>query len=212
MLTPERLAETFGIEAEVAVVDAEYVITIDGAPRKLTNDGIRHNCRTLHLHRVRRPEPDDPLAASSRRRSASSATFGYQKTTVADIAKALKMSPANVYRFFDSKKAINEAVAERLMREVEDAIDAIAAAPGPAAERLRAMIADHAPHERLALHRRPAHARDGGAALSESWEVVHGHIERKGEIFERVVREGIEIGRVRAVRSGPRRRAACRSR
>ena len=33
------------------------------------------------------------------------------------------MSPANVYRFFKSKKAINEAVAERLMREVEGAID-----------------------------------------------------------------------------------------
>ncbi|WP_145963865.1 helix-turn-helix domain-containing protein, partial [Bradyrhizobium algeriense] len=37
--------------------------------------------------------------------------IGYQKTTVADIAKALRMSPANVYRFFDSKKAINEVVA-----------------------------------------------------------------------------------------------------
>ena len=31
--------------------------------------------------------------------------IGYQKTTVADIAKALRMSPANVYRFFDSKDA-----------------------------------------------------------------------------------------------------------
>ena len=37
--------------------------------------------------------------------------IGYQKTTVADIAKELRMSPANVYRFFDSKKAINEGVA-----------------------------------------------------------------------------------------------------
>ena len=33
--------------------------------------------------------------------------IGYQKTTVADIAKELRMSPANVYRFFDSKKAIS---------------------------------------------------------------------------------------------------------
>src|ERR687898_2908446 len=65
--------------------------------------------------------------------------IGYQKTTVADIAKALKMSPANVYRFFDSKKAINEAVAERLMGEVEAALDAIADRPAPAAERLRAL-------------------------------------------------------------------------
>jgi AcrR family transcriptional regulator len=45
--------------------------------------------------------------------------FGYQKTTVADIAKELRMSPANVYRFFDSKKAINAGVARALMGEVE---------------------------------------------------------------------------------------------
>ena len=32
--------------------------------------------------------------------------IGYQKTTVADIARELRMSPANVYRFFDSKKSI----------------------------------------------------------------------------------------------------------
>src|SRR5260370_7404147 len=52
--------------------------------------------------------------------------IGYQKTTVADIAKVLRMSPANVYRFFDSKKAINEGVARRLMGGVEDAAQAIA--------------------------------------------------------------------------------------
>src|SRR5580765_5934479 len=47
--------------------------------------------------------------------------IGYQKTTVADIARELRMSPANVYRFFDSKKSINAGVAKRLMDEVEDA-------------------------------------------------------------------------------------------
>ena len=52
--------------------------------------------------------------------------IGYQKTTVADIAKALQMSPANVYRFFDSKKSINAGVARRLMGEVEQASQAIA--------------------------------------------------------------------------------------
>src|SRR5581483_6748498 len=67
--------------------------------------------------------------------------IGYQKTTVADIAKELRMSPANVYRFFDSKKAIHEGVARGLMGEVEEAATAIAARPGPAAERLRELIA-----------------------------------------------------------------------
>ena len=52
--------------------------------------------------------------------------IGYQKTTVADIAKALRMSPANVYRFFDFKKSINAGVARRLMSEVEDASQVIA--------------------------------------------------------------------------------------
>ena len=33
--------------------------------------------------------------------------IGYQKTTVGDIAKELRMSHANVNRFFESKKAIS---------------------------------------------------------------------------------------------------------
>ena len=49
---------------------------------------------------------------------------------MADIARTLKMSPANVYRFFDSKKAINEAVLERLIGEVEALISEIADRPG----------------------------------------------------------------------------------
>jgi len=120
--------------------------------------------------------------------------IGYQKTTVADIAKALKMSPANVYRFFESKKQINEAVAERLMREVEGAIEAIAAEPGPAAPRLARMIETmHRMNAALYTDDLRMHEMVE-TALSESWEVVHGHIERKGVIFERVVREGIESG------------------
>src|SRR6201996_7249856 len=65
---------------------------------------------------------------------------GYQKTTVADIAKSLRMSPANVYRFFDSKKAIHEGVARVLMGEVEDAAKAVAAKRGPSAAKLRELI------------------------------------------------------------------------
>ena len=55
--------------------------------------------------------------------------IGYQKTTVADIAKALRMNPANVYGFFDSKKSINAGVARRLMGEVEQASQVIVRKP-----------------------------------------------------------------------------------
>src|SRR5438552_18739221 len=66
--------------------------------------------------------------------------IGYQKTTVADIAKELRISAANVYRFFDSKKAIHEGVARGLMGEVEVEAQRIAASPGPAAVRVREMM------------------------------------------------------------------------
>ena len=66
--------------------------------------------------------------------------IGYQKTTVADIAKSLRMSPANVYRFFNSKRSINTGVARRLMSEVEQAAQTIATSKGSAATRLRKLL------------------------------------------------------------------------
>jgi AcrR family transcriptional regulator len=120
--------------------------------------------------------------------------IGYQKTTVADIAKALRMSPANVYRFFDSKKAINEVVAERLMREVEGALEVIACQKAPAAVRLRDMIATmHRMNAALYTDELRMHEMVE-RALSESWQVVHGHLERKNAIFQRVVGDGMETG------------------
>jgi AcrR family transcriptional regulator len=124
--------------------------------------------------------------------------IGYQKTTVADIAKALRMSPANVYRFFDSKKAINEAVAERLMREVEGAIEAIARRKEPAAVRLREMIVTMH-HMNASLYTDDLRMHEMvERALTESWQVVHDHIERKSAFFQRVVEEGIASGEFRS--------------
>lgn len=45
---------------------------------------------------------------------------GFERTTISDVANALTMSPANLYRFFASRQAIDEAVAERRLRRIED--------------------------------------------------------------------------------------------
>src|SRR5207302_11509102 len=66
--------------------------------------------------------------------------IGYQKTTVGDIAKELRMSPANVYRFFESKKAIAQAVARSLMGEVEVEGQRIVAGPGRVRDRFRELL------------------------------------------------------------------------
>jgi AcrR family transcriptional regulator len=64
--------------------------------------------------------------------------YGYQKTTMAEIAADLSMSTGNLYRFYPSKLDIAEAHAH-IHEEDEDALMAdIVARPQPALERLRA--------------------------------------------------------------------------
>src|SRR5258706_1827960 len=124
--------------------------------------------------------------------------IGYQKTTVADIAKVLRMSPANVYRFFDSKKAIHEGVARTLMGGVEDAAQAIATRPGPAAERLRELM--------TTIHRMNCERYVGDSklhemveiAMEESWEVCVAHMERITQTIGSVIAEGAASGEFEA--------------
>jgi AcrR family transcriptional regulator len=57
---------------------------------------------------------------------------GYHRTSVADIAAQLGMSPANIYRFFPSRDAINESICGRVVNEVADIASAIARNNAPA--------------------------------------------------------------------------------
>jgi AcrR family transcriptional regulator len=124
--------------------------------------------------------------------------LGYQKTTVGDIAKELRMSPANVYRFFDSKKAIHEGVARGLMGEVEEAAQAIVRKPGPAVARLRELlimihtmnserfVGDSKLHEMVAI------------AMEESWEVCLAHMQIIVGAIGGVIAQGVASGELEA--------------
>jgi AcrR family transcriptional regulator len=124
--------------------------------------------------------------------------IGYQKTTVADIAKELRMSPANVYRFFDSKKAIHEGVARGLMGEVEVEAQRIAVAPGPAAVRLRELM--------TTIHRMNSERYVGDSklhemveiAMEESWEVCVAHMEQVTQTIGSVIAQGVATGEFEA--------------
>ena len=59
---------------------------------------------------------------------------------VADIAAELKMSPANIYRFFSSKHAIVEAICQRCLSELDGKAWAVARSRGSAAERLERLF------------------------------------------------------------------------
>jgi AcrR family transcriptional regulator len=120
--------------------------------------------------------------------------IGYQKTTVADIAKELRMSPANVYRFFDSKKAIHEGVARTLMGGVEAEAQRIANTPGPAAERLRELM--------KSVHRMNSERYVGDSkmhemveiAMEEDWDVCVSHMLLITETIGAVIAQGAASG------------------
>lgn len=61
---------------------------------------------------------------------------GYAKTSIADIASELGMSPANVFKHFPSKMALAEAIANTHLQGIETALDALPEALAPP-ERLR---------------------------------------------------------------------------
>jgi AcrR family transcriptional regulator len=120
--------------------------------------------------------------------------LGFAKTAVADIAAELKMSPANVYRFFPSKNAIVEAICQRCLGEVEDRAWAVARSPGSAAERVERLVL-----EILAYHKEnnltDQRVNDMVlAAIELSWGAVRAHKEHIRMVFESVLREGTERG------------------
>jgi len=63
--------------------------------------------------------------------------FGYSKTTVADLAKAIGFSKAYVYKFFESKQAIGEAICSQTLEKILSAGEAGKAEGKTASEKLR---------------------------------------------------------------------------
>lgn len=121
-------------------------------------------------------------------------SMGYQKTAVADIARELGMSPANIYRFFPSKSAINEAITERLLTAMFRGAEAAASAEGTAAARLVAM-AEHFRSSSIALFFNEKRMHDMvSAAISEHWDVIAGYIHRFLALTESLIRHGMQTG------------------
>jgi AcrR family transcriptional regulator len=117
---------------------------------------------------------------------------GYHRTSVADIAAELGMSPANIYRFFPSRDAINESICGRVVNEVAEIASAIARTNAPAMEKLDQLLTAVYEHNKMTLVKaRPMHELVV-AATQENWPIIKAHIERMVTIFEAIIREGIE--------------------
>ena len=133
--------------------------------------------------------------------------YGYDKTTVADLARELGRSPANVYRFFASKSQIVEAIATLMFEERHRHNLTILAAPGAPIERLRRLLIEN---HRISLETLVGDRKVHDiveVAMQEQWPSIETHLAQFADVIEALIREGVASGEL--VVSDTRRAAVC---
>ncbi|MDR6858443.1 TetR/AcrR family transcriptional regulator [Variovorax guangxiensis] len=120
--------------------------------------------------------------------------YGYEKTTVSDLAKAIGFSKAYIYKFFESKQAIGEMICANCLREIGADIRAAVDGADRPPEKLRRMfkaIVDSS--LRLFSQDRKLYEIAISAA-SERWQSAIAHEECIRQLLVEVLKQGRESG------------------
>ena len=149
-----------------------------------------------------RTKPDDTRERIMATAEALFRRLGFAKTAVADIASELRMSPANIYRFFPSKNAIVEAICRRCLSEVEEKAWAIARSKAPATQRIERLILEILAYHKQNLVTEHRINELVVAAIEHSWDTVRAHNDVMHRIAELILRDGIDAGEFEPVDPG----------
>jgi AcrR family transcriptional regulator len=151
------------------------------------------------MHAQVRTKPEDTRARIMETAEALFRRLGFAKTTVADIAAELRMSPANVYRFFPSKSAIVEAICKRCLSEVEEKAWAVARSKAPAAQRMERLILEILAYHKENLVTEKRVNELVLAAIEDSWDTIRAHKEVMRNVTEVILRDGVAAAEFEAV-------------
>ena len=120
--------------------------------------------------------------------------YGYDKTTVSDLAKAIGFSKAYIYKFFDSKQAIGEAICSETLTTIVTAVeDAVAGAPTHTEQFRRMFKTLVSTGVGLFFNDRKLYDIAAHSA-GEGWPSARTYARRIREILTEVVRQGREAG------------------
>ncbi|MBN8709828.1 MAG: hypothetical protein BGO12_24145 [Verrucomicrobia bacterium 61-8] len=121
-------------------------------------------------------------------------TLGYQKTSISDIGRAIGISHAYVYRFFESKQSIGEAVCSQTLTEIACAAARVADSNDSATEKLRKLPMVLI-EEGLRVFFKDRKLHDiVECAVSEGWCSARNHGATIQALLLRVVGQGRETG------------------
>ncbi len=120
--------------------------------------------------------------------------YGYEKTTVSDLAKSIGFSKAYIYKFFDSKQAIGEAICSRTLSAIIVAVEeAVASATTPTEKFRRMFKALVATGSDLFFNDRKLYDIAAHSA-GEKWPSARAYAQRIEQMLMEIVREGRESG------------------
>ncbi|MBB4240467.1 MULTISPECIES: TetR/AcrR family transcriptional regulator [Rhizobium] len=120
--------------------------------------------------------------------------IGYRKTTVADIASDLGASRANVYRFFPTRAAIDNAVCGRALKAQTEIAFSIARTDATASKKLVEFLNVLHQHSKRTLIEEKSIHELFVAAMNENWATMNAHSERIRAVLEAIIRQGLRSG------------------
>lgn len=116
--------------------------------------------------------------------------FGYDKTTVSDLAKAIGFSKAYIYKFFASKQAIGEVICANCLGQIESDVHAALKGVQAPPERLRVLFTAIVEASlRLFLQDRRLH-EIAVAAATDHWPATQAYQGRIRQLVEDILKEG----------------------
>ncbi|MEX3925014.1 TetR/AcrR family transcriptional regulator [Paraburkholderia sp. BR10936] len=120
--------------------------------------------------------------------------YGYEKTTVSDLARAIGFSKAYIYKFFESKQAIGEMICANCLHEIESEVRAAIAQTDLPPEKLRRMFSVFTEASlRLFFQDRKLYEIAASAA-TENWQAVVSYEARVQKLLQDILQEGRQSG------------------
>ncbi|WP_175969319.1 TetR/AcrR family transcriptional regulator [Burkholderia sp. BCC0322] len=120
--------------------------------------------------------------------------YGYEKTTVSDLAKAIGFSKAYIYKFFESKQAIGEMICANCLHEIETDVRAAVADAERPTEKLRRMFRVFT-EASLRLFFRDRKLYDiAASAATGNWPSVQAYEARVQKLLQEVLQAGRQSG------------------
>jgi AcrR family transcriptional regulator len=120
--------------------------------------------------------------------------YGPAKANVVDVARALGVSHGSVYRHFESKAALRDAVTDRWLARIGNPLEKIAAEDGPAADRLHRWLVKLSKAKRKKTLDDPELFATYIALAGQAREVVDRHVDHLVGQIVRILADGNESG------------------